>query len=98
MLLIKDHNSDNFNKTFGYTEKEDALIRLSVHRNLTNGKNTRLSQVVQGALEDLTEVITPSFELITAVSFHTGLYGEKINSGRTEELVMERIILETIVG
>jgi hypothetical protein len=95
MLRIKDSN--NFGEALGLTESQEMSIRLSILRKLME-KNSSFSAIINEVLTDLSEHTQPTLEIISVVSFYSGIYNGKVHCERGIELVQERHYLELMLG
>jgi len=98
MIRIIDENANSVSGAFGFTEREDVNIRLCVLRNVMNPEYSKFTDVMSVSLNELTNELPPSFELIASVAFHTGMYAEKMRLKQVEELIIERFVLENYQG
>jgi|LakMenEpi03Aug12_release.lakeMendotaPanAssembly.Ray.scaffolds.fasta_scaffold50822_8 hypothetical protein len=98
MLRTVNENGATVAEAFGFTQKEDVSIRLCVLRNVMNPEYSKYTDVMSTSLNELTNELPPSFELIATVSFQAGLYYEKMRLKQVEELIIERFVLENYQG
>lgn len=98
MIRIIDENASSVSGAFGFTEREDVNIRLCVLRNVMNPEHSKFTDVMSISLNELTNELPPSFELIASVAFHAGMYAGKVRCDRAEELIIERFALENYQG
>lgn len=98
MLRTVNENGVTVAEAFGFTEREDVKIRLCVLRNVMNPEYSKYTDIMSVSLNELTNELPPSFELIATVSFQAGMYAGKVRCDRAEELIIERFALENYQG
>jgi hypothetical protein len=98
MLRIADKTNDNFAQCFGLTEIEDLKLRHKLLSEIMSDDAEKASDVLKKTLDEISNEIDPSFELVAAASYLLGIYAERArHPDRQMLLVIERNVIESIL-
>lgn len=96
MLRIADKTNDNFGQCFGLTKTEDIKLRHKLLSTLIEEDVTKSSDVLKKTLDEISNEIDPSFELVAVAGYLLGIYAERSRHPETQMLlVIEHAYLES---
>lgn len=98
MLRIADKTNENFSQCFGLTKLEDIKLRYKLLSTMIEADETRSSDVLKKTLDEISNEIDPSFELVAVASYILGGYAERARHPETQMLLlMEHAYLESVL-
>jgi hypothetical protein len=98
MLRIADKTNDNFPRCFGLTKIEDLKLRQKLLSEIMSDDAEKASDVLKKTLDEISNEIDPSFELVAAAGYLLGIYAERARHADGQMLlVIERHAVESIL-